>query len=68
MASLNRNKPKYVKLDRLAPRTHDHCVIVKVLEKQSLNKKESATVEGRREQVLVGDETGCMYMRAHNGE
>lgn len=56
-----------VKLDRLAPRTHDHNVIVKVLEKQRLNKTETSTAQGRREQVLVGDETGCMYMRAHNG-
>lgn len=52
-----------VKLHRMAPETHDHNIIVTVLEKQTIVDKERPDgTRIREENVLIADETGCMYL------
>lgn len=57
------------KLEKMAPSTHDHNIVVKVLEKRTIVDKTSS--DKRRmlqEEVLVGDDTGCMYLNANGGK
>jgi len=58
-----------IKLEKMAPASHGHNCIVQVVEKRTVVDRES--VDGRRmllEEVLVADETGCMYLTARDGK
>lgn len=51
----------------MAPKTHDHNLVVKVLEKRTIVDKTLET--GRRvreEMVLVADDTGCMNLHVRD--
>lgn len=53
----------------MAPGTHDHNVVVKILEKKTVVDKTSK--DGRKlleELVLVGDNTGCINFSARDGK
>lgn len=57
-----------VKLDKMAPATHGHNIVVKVLEKRVVMERERPNGEKLRlEECLVADDTGCMYFTARNG-
>jgi replication factor A1 len=66
----------FVKLEGVAPQTHGHNILVKVLEKKVVVKRDgggaskAAGYAGvtRVEECLVGDETGCILFTAKNGE
>lgn len=52
----------------MAPETHDHNIIVSVLEKQTVvDKTRPDGTHVREENVLVADETGCMYLTSRGG-
>lgn len=53
----------------MAPATHGHNIVVKVLEKSTIVDKTLANgTHVREELVLVADNTGCMYLHARDGK
>jgi replication factor A1 len=53
----------------MAPGTHGHNIIVRVLEKNiALERNTSGGQSLHIEECLVGDKTGCMLLTAKNGE
>jgi replication factor A1 len=67
----------FVKLESMAPQTHGHNILVKVVSKKVVvNKKDNSNTGApaggqkvvRMEECLVGDETGCMLFTAKNGK
>ena len=57
-----------VKLEVVEPETHGYNINVHVLERKfAMERKQRNGTTLRLEEVLVGDETGCMYFTARNG-
>ena len=57
-----------IKLEKIAPATHDYNTVVKILEKKTLvDKIASNGKRVRHDEVLIGDETGCMVLNVHGG-
>lgn len=53
----------------MAPATHGHNIIIKVLEKSTVVDKTLANgTRVREELVMVGDKTGCMHLHARDGK
>jgi hypothetical protein len=53
----------------MAPETHGHNIIVRVLEKNvALERKAASGPALRIEECLVGDKSGCMLLTAKNGK
>jgi replication factor A1 len=57
-----------VTLETMAPGTHGHNIIVRVLEKNiALERKAGNGPALRIEECLVADKSGCMLLTAKNG-
>ncbi|PXF50083.1 hypothetical protein BWQ96_00243 [Gracilariopsis chorda] len=59
--------PVYLKLNQMAPNTHGHNIVVQVVNKKTtVDKTDANGRRVRQQQVLVADDTGAMYLNAHN--
>lgn len=64
---INRNKPTFVKLNRVVPESRDRNIIVKVIRKTTLvDKINRQGVRTREQKVVVADDTGCMFLHARD--